>query len=143
MSTHLHSLAGTQNASGRDGGTRYWHIGEGRRWAHNAGGGDESTRCQCDREVAGGHIMLLVDMRAPAVGGTGVCKPGTERVGSALLTSINGLPRFYLVTVAVTIRGKVDTAETGIGGDFELSTVAPLDQINPTFPDVVVCRKLK
>ena len=34
-----------------------------------------------------------------------------------------------LVTVVVTIGGKVDTAEAGVGGDFELSTVAPLDKI--------------
>ena len=45
--------------------------------------------------------------------------------------------------VAVTIRGKVDTAETGIGGDFERSTVAPLDKIDPSFPYVVVHTKLE
>ena len=41
-----------------------------------------------------------------------------------------------LQTVAVTIRGKVDTAETGDGGDFKHSTVtlAPLDKIDPPFP---------
>ena len=39
----------------------------------------------------------------------------------------------YLI-VAVTIGGKVDTAETGVGGGFELSTVAPLDKIDPPFP---------
>ena len=44
--------------------------------------------------LAGGHIMLAVEMRACAVGGTGGCKPGTERVGSAPLTSINGLFRY-------------------------------------------------
>ena len=43
--------------------------------------------------VAGGHIMLA-EMRACAVGGTGGCKPGTERVGLAPLTSINGLYRY-------------------------------------------------
>ena len=53
------------------------------------------------------------------------------------------ISRLYLVTVAVTIGGKVDTAETGVGGDFELSTVAPLDKIDPPFPYVVVLRKLK
>ena len=51
--------------------------------------------------------------------------------------------RLYLVTVAVTIRGKVDTAETGIGGDFECSRVAPLDKIDPPFPYVVVRGKRK
>ena len=51
--------------------------------------------------------------------------------------------RVYLVIVAVTIRGKVDTAQTGVGGDFECSTVAPLDKIDPPFPYVVVRRKLK
>ena len=30
--------------------------------------------------------------------------------------------RLYLVIVALTIRGKVDTAEMGVGGDFERST---------------------
>ena len=44
--------------------------------------------------------------------------------------------------VVVAIRGKVDTAETGIGGDFELSTVTPLDKIDPPFPYVVILRKL-
>ena len=38
---------------------------------------------------------------------------------------------------------KVDTAETGVGGDFKLSTVAPLDKIDPPFPYVVVRMKLK
>ena len=33
--------------------------------------------------------------------------------------------RLYLVIVVVTIGGKVDTAETGVGGDYELSTVSP------------------
>ena len=47
------------------------------------------------------------------------------------------------MTVAVTIRGKVDTAKTGVAGDFKLSTVAPLDKIDPPFPYVVVLRKLK
>ena len=37
--------------------------------------------------------------------------------------------RLYQVTVAVTIGGEVDTAEMGVGGDFELSTVAHLDKI--------------
>ena len=45
--------------------------------------------------------------------------------------------------VAVTIGGKVDTAETGVGGEFELSTVAALDKIDPPFPYVVVIRTLK
>ena len=45
--------------------------------------------------------------------------------------------------VVVTIGGKVDIAEMGVGGDFELSTVAPLDRIDPPFPYVVVHRKLK
>ena len=47
------------------------------------------------------------------------------------------------MTVAVTVGGKVDTAETGLGSDFELSTVAPFDKIHPSFPYVVVRRKLK
>ena len=47
------------------------------------------------------------------------------------------------MTVAVTIVGKVDTAETGVGGDSERSTVAPLRKINPLFPHVVIRRKLK
>lgn len=53
--------------------------------------------------------------------------------------------RHYLVIVAETIRGKVDTAETGVGGDVKLPTVtlAPLDKINPPFPYVVLLRKLK
>ena len=71
-------------------------------------------------------------MVTPAVGGTGGCKPGTERVGLAPLTTLQ-IFRRYLVIVVVTIRGKVDTAETGVGGDFELSTVAPLDKIDPMF----------
>ena len=45
--------------------------------------------------------------------------------------------------VAVTIGGKVDPTETGVGGDFERSTVAPLDKIDPPFPNVVVPTKLK
>ena len=53
------------------------------------------------------------------------------------------ISRLYLVTVAVTIGGKVDTAETGDGGDFKLSTVAPLDKIDPPVPYVVVRRKVK
>ena len=40
-------------------------------------------------------------------------------------------------------RGKVDTAETGDGGDFKLSTVAPLDKIDSPFPYIVVLSKLK
>ena len=44
--------------------------------------------------------------------------------------------------VAVTIGAKVDTAETGVGGHFELSSVAPLDKIDPPFPYIVVRRKL-
>ena len=51
--------------------------------------------------------------------------------------------RLYLVIVAVTIGGKVDTAEMGIGSDFERSTVAPLDKIEPPIPYVVVRTKLK
>ena len=51
--------------------------------------------------------------------------------------------RLYLVIVAVTIGGRVDTAETGIGGDSECSTAAPLDKIDPPFPYVVVRTKLK
>ena len=47
------------------------------------------------------------------------------------------------MTVAVTIGGKLDTAETGVRGDFELFTVAPLNKIDPPFPYVVVHRKLK
>ena len=37
--------------------------------AHNAGGGDESTRCGGTERVAGGHIMPVAVMVAPAVGG--------------------------------------------------------------------------
>ena len=51
------------------------------------------------------------------------------------------ISRLYLVIFAVTIGGKVDTAGTGVVGNFELSTVAPLDKINPPFPYVVVLRK--
>ena len=51
--------------------------------------------------------------------------------------------RLYPVIVAVTFRGKVETAETGVGGDSELSTVAPLDKSDPPFPYVVVHWKLK
>ena len=51
--------------------------------------------------------------------------------------------RRYPMTVAVTIVGKVDTAETGVGGDSERSTVAPLRKINLLFPHVVIRRKLK
>ena len=43
--------------------------------------------------------------------------------------------------VSETIGGKVDTAEAGFGGDFELST--PLHKIGPPFPYVVVSRKGK
>ena len=53
------------------------------------------------------------------------------------------ISRLYPVTVAVTIKGKVDTAETGVGGDFELSTVTPFDKIDPPFPYVVLLKKLK
>ena len=53
------------------------------------------------------------------------------------------ISRLYLVTVALTIGGKVDTAETGVGGDYELSTVTPLDKIDPLFPYVVILSKLK
>ena len=35
------------------------------------------------RTVAGRQIMPAAEMRACTVGGTGGCKPGTERVGSA------------------------------------------------------------
>ena len=48
-----------------------------------------------------------------------------------------------MVIVAVTIGCKVDTAETGVGGDFERSTVAPFDKTDPPFPFVVVRTKLK
>ena len=51
--------------------------------------------------------------------------------------------RLYPVTVAVTIRGQVGSAETGVGGDFERSTVAPFDKIDPPFPYVVILSKLK
>ena len=53
------------------------------------------------------------------------------------------ISRLYLVIVAVTMGGKVDTAEMGVGGDFKLSTVAPLDKIDPPFPYIVILRKLK
>ena len=47
------------------------------------------------------------------------------------------------MTVAVTIGGKVDTAETGDGGDFKLCTTVPLDKISPPFPSVVLLRNPK
>ena len=50
------------------------------------------------------------------------------------------ISRLYLVTVAVTI-GTLHM--TGFGGNFELSTVAPLDKIDPPCPYIVVLRKLK
>ena len=43
--------------------------------------------------VGGRHIMPVAEMTAPAVGGMGGCKPGTERVGSAPLTSVHRLLR--------------------------------------------------
>ena len=43
--------------------------------------------------AGGGHIMPAVVMVAPAVCETGGCKLGAERVGSAPLTSVNGLFR--------------------------------------------------
>ena len=72
-----------------------------------------------------------------ATGGEGRVSP-TDQRQRTLQES-----RLYLVTVAVTIRGKVDTAETGVGGDFELSTLAPLHKIDQPFPYVVVHTKLK
>ena len=48
--------------------------------------------------AGGGHIIPVAVMVAPAVGGTGGCKPGTERVSSAPLTSVNGLFRYPDVT---------------------------------------------
>ena len=44
--------------------------------------------------VVGGHIMRVAEMRTCTVGGMGGCKPGTERVSSAPLTSVNGLFRY-------------------------------------------------
>ena len=44
--------------------------------------------------VAVRHIMPAAEIRECAVGWTGGCKPGTERVGTAPLTSINGLFRY-------------------------------------------------
>ena len=44
--------------------------------------------------VAGGHMMLVAEVRACTVGEMGGCKPGTGRVGSAPLTSVNGLFRY-------------------------------------------------
>ena len=67
--------------------------------ARNAGGGDESTCCRWDGDGcrrahnAGGHDG------GTAVGGTGACKLGTERVGSAPLTSVNGLFRYPDFTI--------------------------------------------
>ena len=72
------------------------------------------------------HIVPAAEMRACAISRMGGCKPGTERVGSAPMTSTS-----------------VDTAEMGDAGDFKLSTVAPLDKIDPPFPYVVVLKKLK
>ena len=51
-----------------------------------------------ERPVVGGtvadrHIMPATEIRACTVGGMGRCKSGTERVGSAPLTSVNGLFR--------------------------------------------------
>ena len=40
-----------------------------------------------------GHIMLVAVMMAPAAGGTRGRKPGRETVGTAPLTSLNGLFR--------------------------------------------------
>ena len=89
--------------------------------------------------------MLVAVMVAPAVGGMGGCKldgegrfDPTDQRQRTIQKS-----RLYLVTVAVTVGGKVDTAETSVGGDFELSSVAPLDKIDPPFPFVVVRRKHK
>ena len=44
--------------------------------------------------VEGGHIMTAAEMRACAVGRTGGCKLGKERVGSAPLTGANGFFRY-------------------------------------------------
>ena len=44
------------------------------------------------------------------------------------------ISRLYLVKVVVTIGGKVDTAETSVGGDTEFSTVAPLEKSIHHFP---------
>lgn len=47
--------------------------------------------------------------------------------------------RLYLVIIGETIGGKMDTAETGFGGDFELFTVAPLNKVDQLFRLVVIC----
>ena len=43
--------------------------------------------------VAGRHIMSATEMRACTVSGKGGCKLGTEKVGLAPQTSVNGLFR--------------------------------------------------
>ena len=92
--------------------------------AHNASGGDESLHCRRDGRMQAGD-------------GEGRFSPTDQRQWTLQIS------RLYLVTVAVTIGGKVDTAETGDGGDFELSIVAPLDKIDSPFPCVVILRNLK
>ena len=72
------------------------------------------------------------DRRMQAGDGEGRFSP-TDRCQRILQIS-----RLNLETVAVTIGGKLDTAEMGDGGDFKLSTVAHLDRIGPPFPYVVV-----
>ena len=53
----------------------------------------EAPAVGATERVGGRHIMPAVVMVAPAVCGTGGCKPGTERVGSTPLTSVNRLFR--------------------------------------------------
>ena len=86
--------------------------------------GDESMHCRRDRRMQAGY-------------GEGRFSPTDQRQQTLQIS------RHYLSRVAVTIGGKVDTAETGVCGDFELSTVAPLDKIDPPFLYVVICRKFK
>ena len=81
------------NAGGRDESISCWRDGDGRRRAHNASGGDESTRCQRDGRMQAGY-------------GEGRFSPTDQRQWTLQKSGL------YMVTVAVTIGGKVDTAET-------------------------------
>ena len=81
----------------------------------SAFGGTERVGC--------GHIMLVAVIEAPTVG-------AMEMVGGGHITP--------LTSVSGVMWGKVDTAETGIGGDFERSTVAPRDKIDLPLPSTTV-----
>ena len=64
-----------------------------------SGGRDESMRSRRDGRMQAGD-------------GEGRCGHTDQRQRTLQIS------RLYLVTVAVTIRGTLDTAETGDGGDF-------------------------